>query len=196
MGLEATCAATLDGERARGKALLETTEVVFRGAARCVVTLDAARASARVSGGWLKLGALELELGPVQAARWLQRIKNPKSVLEKLGVKAGQVATVLGDDAFARELEGRGLTLSDHGADVVFLFVHSAADLKRITALRKRLRNDASLWLIRPKGQHAGVTEMQTMTAGRAAGLVDVKVVSFSDALSALKYVVPVAKRK
>jgi hypothetical protein len=34
------------------------------------------------------------------------------------------------------------------------------------------------------------------MAAGKAAGLVDVKVVGFSETLSAEKYVIPLAKRK
>ena len=41
----------------------------------------------------------------------------------------------------------------------------------------------------------AGVSERESMAGGARAGLVDVKVVSFSDADTAEKFVIPVAKR-
>ena len=49
-------------------------------------------------------------------------------------------------------------------------------------------------WTLRPKGTK-DLTEAEMMRAGQEAGLVDVKVVSFSDLLTAEKFVIPVAKR-
>ena len=74
--------------------------------------------------------------------------------------------------------------------------IQSPADLKRLSQVRRALPDDGALWLLRPKGKNAPVGERETMAAGRAAGLVDVKVVGFSPALSAEKYVVPVKARK
>ena len=48
--------------------------------------------------------------------------------------------------------------------------------------------------MIRPKGTKA-ITEAATMAAGKAAGLVDVKVVKFSETHTAEKFVIPVAAR-
>jgi hypothetical protein len=45
-----------------------------------------------------------------------------------------------------------------------------------------------------PKGSDA-ISERDVMTAGKAAGLVDVKVVRFSDTHTAEKYVIPAGKR-
>jgi len=56
------------------------------------------------------------------------------------------------------------------------------------------LRANGVLWTLRPKGS-PDLTESEMMRAGQAAGLVDVKVVSFSDLLTAEKFVIPVAKR-
>ena len=50
------------------------------------------------------------------------------------------------------------------------------------------------LWIVYPKGRKE-ITERQVLDAGRAAGLVDVKVVSFSASHTALKFVRPKAKR-
>ena len=48
---------------------------------------------------------------------------------------------------------------------------------------------------MRPKGKDTPVTETDARKAGLAAGLVDVKVAAFSPTHSALKFVIPVAKR-
>jgi hypothetical protein len=50
------------------------------------------------------------------------------------------------------------------------------------------------IWTLRPKGSK-DLTEQEMMRAGQTAGLVDVKVMSFSDTLTAEKFVIPVAKR-
>lgn len=67
-------------------------------------------------------------------------------------------------------------------------------DLRRLPPLVGRLKADGVLWTLRPKGSKA-LTESEMMRAGQGAGLVDVKVVSFSDVLTAEKFVIPVAKR-
>lgn len=195
MGNEANVRAKVKGAKDSGKALLETNEVLFRGTQRCVVKLDAAsRATASVSGAWLKLGALELELGAAEAAKWLQKIRNPKTVLEKLGVKPGQRVRLINvsDASFQEQLEKSGALISAAAADVVFFEVRTPADLKKLP----RISGEEVLWVLRPKGKDAPVGERETMSAGRAAGLVDVKVVGFSTTLSAEKYVVPLKSRK
>jgi hypothetical protein len=194
VGAEAETRAKVNGKADRGRALLETDEVVFRGARRCVVKLDAStRKAARVVGAWLTVGALELELGE-RAAKWLEKIQHPKSVLGKLGLKPGQTVELinLSDESFAASLERAGAAK----ADVVFFEVKSSGDLKQLPILRKRLPDHGALWLLRPKGKNAAVGEREAMAAGKAAGLVDVKVVGFSERLSAQKYVVPVKSRK
>src|SRR6478672_3365955 len=50
------------------------------------------------------------------------------------------------------------------------------------------------LWIVRPKGR-AGISERAVMAAGKAAGLVDVKVVSFSATHTAQKFAIPRSKR-
>ena len=49
--------------------------------------------------------------------------------------------------------------------------------------------------MIRPKGVKT-ITEADTMAAGKAAGLVDVKVVKFSETHTAEKFVIRVSERK
>jgi len=203
MGLEALCQATLDGARSRGKALLETTELVFRGDFRVRVPLaDVKRAD--VDGDRLVLHfgdrQLTLELGPAEAPRWALKIRNPPSRLDKLGIKPTSRVAVLGrlDDDFLVELGARAAAVA-RGAprapvDVLFYAAETRADLERLGDLRARIAPDGAVWVVRPKGQ-AAVTESDVMRAGKGAGLVDVKVAAFSPTHTAHKFVIPLAAR-
>jgi hypothetical protein len=123
-----------------------------------------------------------------------------RSRIEKLGVKPGQEVLVLGVEAdctFMDELRARGASVRTGGnkpMDVIFALFNHRNDLRRLRSLVPRLKADGVLWTLRPKGsKDLGEAEMRQ--AGLDAGLVDVKVVSFSDVLTAEKFVVPVAQR-
>ena len=127
-------------------------------------------------------------------------LDNARPRIDKLGVKPGHKVSVVGiDDAvFARELEARTDDVRygriAKGSDIIFLGVTRSRDLARLaTALRAMARNGA-VWVIRPKGVH-GFDENAVRNAALAAGLVDVKVVSFSETLSALKLVIRLVDR-
>jgi hypothetical protein len=203
MGAEVVCGATLDGETSRGKALLETAEVIFRGTFRARVPFASVK-QLKIDGDALVIvwpgGALALELGGAIAARWAKKIKSPPSRLDKLGVKPGARVALVGsfdfDDAFEGELAKRGVAFTPRGSvDVLFFAPASPADLDRVATLAKRLTPTGGLWIVRPKGADTPVTESATRAAGLAAGLVDVKVAAFSSTHSGLRFVIPVAKR-
>ena len=124
-----------------------------------------------------------------------------RSRIEKLGVKAGSDVLLLGiekDKAFVKELRTAGAGIRTSGntpADMIFAAFSHRDDLRRLPALVPRLKADGVLWTLRPKGSKE-LTEAEMMQAGKNAGLVDVKVVSFSDVLTAEKFVIPVAKRQ
>jgi hypothetical protein len=50
------------------------------------------------------------------------------------------------------------------------------------------------IWAITPKGKD-GIAEAAVVAAGKAAGLVDVKVAAFSPTHTAAKFVIPKAQR-
>src|SRR5688572_19629848 len=99
MGAEANCRATINGRSARGKALLETHEILFRGEGLRVVVKLTELIEVATRDGLLELrtanDVLRLELGD-DAAKWLKKIKNPPSRLDKLGVKSGMKVAVIG----------------------------------------------------------------------------------------------------
>ena len=120
--------------------------------------------------------------------------------IEKLGVKRDSDVLLLGiegDPAFVAELRGAGARIRTSGtqpAAMIFATFRHRDDLRRLPGLVPRLHADGVLWTLRPKGSK-DLTEAEMMRAGQAAGLVDVKVVSFSDTLTAEKFVVPLARR-
>ena len=123
-----------------------------------------------------------------------------RSRVEKLGVKRGLDVLLLGvedDAAFVKELRGAGAAIRTSGAqpaDMIFALFRRREDLRRLAPLVPRLKAAGVLWTLRPKGSK-DLSESEMMRAGQDAGLVDVKVVSFSDVLTAEKFVVPVANR-
>jgi len=202
MGAEAKCSLTFGRTRAEGKALLETDALIFRGGDVRLSIPYKDVASAVAKDGALRVtfadGVAVFGVGDV-AAKWAQKILNPPSRADKLGVKRDQAIVLAGidDAAFAAELEGRGARVSKRlagEADIIFYAADSRAALRRLEALRKNLKADGALWVIRPKGVDA-ITESDVMKAGKEAGLVDVKVARFSDTHTAEKFVIPVARR-
>lgn len=191
-----------EGKTYDGEAMLETTELLFRGARRLLIPLADIK-SAKANDGNLLIrfsgGEAVFVLGP-EAAKWANKINNPKSVVEKLGVKPGLKVSVLqvDDPAFVADLEAVGADTSagrvKKGSDAIFYGANKRADLGRLATLKESLDRAGALWVIRPKGAK-DITEGDVMAAGKAAGLVDVKVVRFSDTHTAEKFVIPVAQR-
>jgi hypothetical protein len=203
MGREAKCSATYGSQSGEGKALLETTEIIFRGAFRLVIPLKQI-SSLEIRGAALDVSfggeTASLALGEAEAAKWIKAIREPKSVLEKLGIKEGHRVAIIGldDPAFRDQLTARKAVLLEEPLEAVdhLLFaVASVDELPRMKKLKGALVQTGALWMLRPKGRK-DLTEAQTMAAGKAAGLVDVKVVGFSELLSAEKYVIPVKARR
>jgi hypothetical protein len=120
--------------------------------------------------------------------------------VEKLGIKKDADVLLLGietDAAFVAEARTAGARVRTSGtaqADMIFAVFRHRDDLRRLPSLVPRLKADGVLWTLRPKGS-PDLRESEMMRAGQDAGLVDVKVVSFSEVLTAEKFVVPVARR-
>lgn len=199
MGQEIACTGSSAGRRAAGRALLETDELLFRGEGLRLQIPYASVTAARAVDGVLEVdhegGTSAFEIGD-KAARWAHQILNPKSVIEKLGVKPGQRVILRGmeADGFAADLEARGAELVEADADHLFVLVDNHEDLAGIRGLVPLIARDGAVWTLRPKGRK-DLTEGDVRAAGKAAGLVDVKVVRFSDTHTAEKFVIPVADR-
>jgi hypothetical protein len=199
VGQESVCTAVRAGRRVEGRALLETDELLFRGDDLRLRIPYASVTGVRADDGVLVVEhggeTTTFELGP-NAAKWADRIRNPKTVIDKLGVKPGQRVALHGveEGGFAVALEARGAELVETGADHLFAAVETHEDLAGIPRLVPLIARDGALWTLRRKGRK-DLTEADVRAAGKAAGLVDVKVVRFSDTHTAEKFVIPVADR-
>ena len=202
MGREAMCVARMGKQKGSGKALLETSELIFRGDFRVKIPYQAIGAVA-AEGKTLRVtwpeGTLALELGDGEAAKWAEKIRHPPSRLDKLGVKPETTVALVGDmdPAFVDEVSRRAARVDRKlGApvNVIFYAADRAADLERLAALKKHIVSNGAIWVVRRKG-NAEVTEIGVMTKGKAAGLVDVKVAAFSPTHTAAKFVIPLARR-
>src|SRR5579862_5798015 len=98
MGREAQCRVDFGQETGRGRALLETSEVLFRGAFRLKIPFQDIRAL-EAADGKLRIefsgGSALFHLGDA-ARQWAARIRNPPSRLDKLGVKPGMKVRLIG----------------------------------------------------------------------------------------------------
>jgi hypothetical protein len=133
------------------------------------------------------------------ASRWERAILHPPSLLDKLGIRPGTSVACLGvdDEGFLADLAGRPdveAVRDPAEADVVVLGAETVERLEELAALRRVVRPDAAVWVVRPKGPR-GVPERAVMDAGARAGFVDVKVARFSATHTAEKFVIRVADR-
>jgi len=106
------CRMEFNGTPHRGKALLETNEIIFRGDVRLKIA-RAAITEVRAEAGQLRSvfdeGSAVFDLGDA-APKWAKKILNPPSRLEKLGIKEGTRFTSIGaiDPDFLREVDQAG----------------------------------------------------------------------------------------
>ena len=203
MGKEAVCRAIAGANRGDVRVHLDAERLRVSGAVRLNVPLAQLRGLA-VSDGALcfEFGGqrVVLELGAKAATAWEREITQPKSLLEKLGVHAGQRVCLLGlggsfgDDV--AHLASRAALTSLRGAfDIIFCAVDDEKELERIARCKAHLVPNGALWIVSPKGKGSPVRESAVRAAILAAGLVDTKVVSFSATQTAAKAVIPVAAR-
>ncbi len=202
MGNEVKCKARFAKDVSEGKALLETSEVLFRGGFRLKIPFASIK-SAKAVDGELRLqtadGLAVFELGPA-AEKWREKILHPKTRIEKIGVKRGAMVSLFGsfEADFLSELKSLDAAVTKDkvadGADAVFFSADSVKELSSVAKIAKSMKGATALWIVYPKGQKS-ITENDVIAAGRKTGLKDVKVVGFSATHTALKLVIPLDKR-
>ncbi len=191
MGREAVITATAGADAGEVRAILESGELILRGAFRRRWP-RAALTGARVEDGALLLTAagepVRLELGALAAA-WAKALGTPPpSLRSKLGLDKGK-ALVIGpveDAELTTALEdARVATLEE--ATLVVAVVETDSDLARaLTALEGR--RDRPLWAVYPKGRGVVFGDGEIRTALRAAGMMDTKACAVSERLTATRY--------
>jgi len=124
-----------------------------------------------------------------------------KPVIDKLGVFPGARVAVMGvaDPDFRAALEAHTQDITDGaplpGTDLIFLAADSLAELASLGELERALKPNGAIWVVSRKGKAATIRDVDVIGAAKAAGLVDNKVVAFSPTHTALRLVIPRARR-
>ena len=202
MGNEAACKVQFGKQQSNGKALLETSEILFRGEFRLKIPFSMIK-SAKAADGELRLqtadGLAIFHLGEA-AGKWCDKILHPKSRIEKLDLKPGTRVVLLGSfeqgllkevDALTKSVS-KGKVAAD--TECIFFAADSKKDLGALPKISKSMKGAAALWIVYPKGQKQ-ITELDVLASGRKTGLKDVKVVGFSPTHTALKFIIPLSNR-
>jgi hypothetical protein len=129
-----------------------------------------------------------------------ERDYSHRLLIDKVGVKAGQRVSVLGVES-AEFLVGLAARVPEYSrgellpnADLIFFSAESKADLAQLKSLSRSIQKAGAIWVVYPKGQ-SHIREIDVINTGKAAGLTDNKVCSFSSTHTALRFVIPVKDR-
>lgn len=136
----------------------------------------------------------------VKKPRPPERDYSHRALIDKLGVKVGQRIAVLGVESaeFLLDLTlrvpeySRGERIS--GADLIFFSAETQKNLTSLKSLSRSIQRNGAIWVVYPKGQ-THLREIDVISAGKSAGLVDNKVCKFSETHTALRFVIPLASR-
>ena len=131
-----------------------------------------------------------------------------RDVVDKLGIKPGHAVAVADESggrlgvaadllARVRAKVGRELAREDEPLDVALLSVDERSNWVEVLARWKaRMEPTGGVWLLTPKrGLPGYVDQNRLIEAGQQAGLVDNKVCSVSEHLSAMRFVLRKADR-
>ncbi len=131
----------------------------------------------------------------------MEKQYSAKTLIDKLGVTPDARVALLGiaDPDFLKQLRSRTGEISEgrlmKQTDTIFFAADRPKALERLTHLRAFIKSNGAIWVVSLKGKHARIKDVDVIPAAIKAGLVDVKVVSFSATHTALKLVIPVAQR-
>lgn len=122
-------------------------------------------------------------------------------LLDKLGLRPGmRIALIDIDDPEIRPRVADRTSDITEGwpgpdTDIVLLGADTTEALGPLEALATRIRPNGAIWVVSRKGKAATLRDIEVIDAARAAGLVDNKVASFSATHTALRLVIPLARR-
>ena len=122
--------------------------------------------------------------------------------MDKLGVKPLSIVSVIGikDRSFWQQLIDSGADAIQgrlrKGSDLIFCAADSLIALQKLEGLKSYLVPNGAIWVVSLKGKAAKIRDVDVISAAKRSGLVDNKVVSFSETHTSLRLVIPLAYRK
>ena len=195
MGREATCHCQWAGESGQCKVLLETRDLILRGAIRRTAPLAALTGIAAEEGQLRFTIAGEqvsLALGRAQAASWARKlIAPPPTLASKLGIGRATQLQLIGDldsEELMPAIAGAGSAASPR-PNLILALVRSQSDLNHALDVYAAHAANPPLWIVYPKGAGKPIDETEIRGTLRREGFMDTKVASVSATLTALRFV-------
>ena len=124
-----------------------------------------------------------------------------RSLMDKLGVKPFHRISVIDVDDVAfwgllidRAADSvKGRLRKD--SDLIFFAADSLSQLQQLARLKTYLVSNGAIWVVSLKGKAARIKDVDVIAAAKVAGLVDNKVVAYSETHTSLRLVIPVNQR-
>jgi hypothetical protein len=176
-------------------ALLETNEIILRGAMRKRIPFSeikhvnalAGRLSFTVAGE-----EVHLDLGSA-AEKWAAAITTPPPTLaRKLGITDKIVVRVIGEicDESLNEALEVAEAISSKNAGLILACVDSRESLHVVLRDAKtQLLNGVPIWIVYAKGRGHAINETTVRSLLRDNGMIDTKVASVSSKFTALRFI-------
>lgn len=194
MGLEAESELSHSGQTLHVKALLESHELILRGAMKKTLPIRELTDPRAVNGQLLfeyRNEAYVLTLPSGQADKWLKKLTTePPSLARKLGVDAAHKAYVKGsieDPALVEALTG-AVTTDPHEAVLAVAVVSQPDELSAALADMVDALPAVPVWIIFPKGARSTLPESAVRSHLHALGYVDTKACAVSETLTAARF--------
>jgi hypothetical protein len=142
-------------------------------------------------------------MSPLDSNETITRDDTPftRPLLDKLGVKPDSRVALIGEfpDWFRVLLLQRAEFIAqrapDQPVDLIFLLADRQTELAALDDLRQRIEQNGAIWVVSRKGKAATLRDVDVISAALDAGLVDNKVVSFSDTHTSLRLVIRLRDR-
>jgi hypothetical protein len=195
MGREAICRCVWAGQAAECKVLLETHEMIVRGAIRRSVSI-ASLTEVSVRDGDLIFHAgddeVTLSLGSTLAQSWAKKLTTPPPTLAtKLGILPGSQLALIG------EIEGEELktviagvaSTGNREVTLILASVKTRKDLNYVLDRYPTYTSNPPIWIIYPKGPKQPLGESEIRSTLRHESFIDTKVASVSQSLTALRFI-------
>jgi hypothetical protein len=192
MGREVQCLCRWGAEAGIVKALLESDEIIIRGAIKHRVRLAEIRhMQADAAGLQFTAGRdrVTLSMPREEGARWFKKINAPPpSLRDKLGLGDAVKALVVGEISDVTLKEALDGCTATSDAKIVIAIARNDRQLAAAARTYHRLAAGTAIWIVYEKGKDAKFGETLVRAGMRAMGYVDTKVASVSTGLTASRF--------
>lgn len=203
MASESPCKLRMGREQYIGIARLDAEHIDFAGQTKFRFRFSEMRNPSLVDA----LLAFDFHGNPVRmdvgerAPKWLDSIRNPKSLSEKIGVRTGDVVRFVNfeDPILCEQIVQKDARMVGsewkEPCNLIVFGVERPPELRQLESLAESVLPDGAVWVMLPRISKT-ITQSNILAAVRQAGLLDsIKPVTYSDSFTAYKVLAAARKR-